>query len=230
MILVVSMASVEDYDEKCAHTQVKRTFEKLTDAPALLQHYSQITPALVDSLPLKAIFISGSGCPWPNVDCRKLDGLHDVVMDTTLPIHGACAGHQLLGFFFNADDFRQVDRLEDEYMRPLGPGEAVSMVDRPWGMFLEQGVFEVEIVQQDLIFEGFEGKLAVTQSHSCEVKTLPPDFIHLARNDNCEIQAMRHRNRPIYGTQFHPERWHDELYPDGKRFMQNFLRIAGLID
>jgi len=112
VILVVSMASVEEYDERCAHTQVKRTFEKLTDAPALLQHYSQITPALVDSLPLKAIFLSGRGCPWPNAKCRKLDGLYDVVMNTELPIHGACGGHQLLGFFFNADDFRQVDRLE----------------------------------------------------------------------------------------------------------------------
>ncbi len=229
MILLVSMAKPEDYDRSCAHTELKRKFEKLTGSPALLQHYSEITPKLVDSLPIRTIFISGSGCPWPEVDPRKLDGLYDVMKNTEIPTHGACAGHQLLGFFFNADDWRQVERLEDEYVRPLGPGEAVSVSDTAPGMFLEQGIFEIQILAHDPIFDGLDTKLVVRESHLCEVKTLPPGFIHLARNGNCEIQAMRHGERPIYGTQFHPEAWTDK-FEDGKRFMQNFFRIAGLID
>jgi GMP synthase-like glutamine amidotransferase len=230
VILLVSMARPQDYDEKCAHTELKRKFEKLTGTPALLQHYSEVTPQLVDSLPLKAIFISGSGARWrTEVDPRKLDGLYDVVIDTEIPIHGACAGHQLLGFFFNAEDWQRVDGLDDEHMRPLGPDEAVSVSDVHPGMFVEQGMFEIEITQQDPVFEGFTGSLVVRESHACEVKTLPPNFIHLARNHNCELQAMRHRDRLIYGTQFHPEAW-TENHPDGKRFMQNFFRIAGLID
>jgi GMP synthase-like glutamine amidotransferase len=229
MILIVSMSKPDEHDNTSTRGDLKRKFEKLTGTPALVQHYSDITPALVDSLSLDAIFITGSGCRWPEVDPRKLDGLYDVMLRTEIPTHGACAGHQLLGFFFNAEDFHKVERLEDEYVRKLGPGEAVSVSDKHPGQFAEQGIFEMEILAQDPIFEGFDGSLLVSESHFCEVKTLPPDFIHLARNENTEIQAMKHRDRPIYGTQFHPEAW-TEKFTDGKRFMENFFRIAGLIN
>ncbi len=229
MILIVSMSKPEEHDNTSTRGDLKRKFEKLTGAPALVQHYSEITPKLVDSLPIRAIFISGSGCPWPEVDCRKLDGLYDVMKNTEIPTHGACAGHQLLGFLFNAEDFHTVTRLEDEYMRRLGPGEPVSVSDKHPGWYCQSGMYEIEILRQDPVFAGFGDTLTVSESHFCEVKTLPPDFIHLARDDNCEIQAMKHKDRPIYGTQFHPEAW-TETYPDGKQFMQNFFRIAGLID
>ncbi|MFP3905184.1 MAG: glutamine amidotransferase-related protein [Armatimonadota bacterium] len=228
MILIVSMAKPDDYDEKAAHTDIKRKFEKLTDTPALVQHYSEITPQRVADLPVGAIFISGSGCPWPDVEPRKLDGLYELVMNTDIPIHGACAGHQLLGFFFNLD-FPEVDSLEDEFVRKLGPGEPVSVSDRYPGYFKEDGMYEIEILHDDPIFDGFDDSLVVKESHFCEVKTLPDGFIHLAHSENTEIQAMRHTDRVIYGTQFHPEAWSEE-FDDGKRFMQNFFRIAAIID
>ena len=228
MILIVSMSRPEEHDKASTRGELKRKFEKLTGVPALVQHYSQVTPALVDSLPLDAIFITGSGCPWPEVDPRELDGFYDVMMATDIPTHGACAGHQLLGFFFNADDFHAVEKLDDEFVRRLHPGEPVSVSDKYPGQFVEQGIFEMEILVEDPIFEGFDGSLLVPESHFCEVKTLPPDFIHLARNENTEIQAMKHRDRLIYGTQFHAETW-TEKFDDGKRFMQNFFRIAGLV-
>ena len=90
-------------------------------------------------------------------------------------------------------------------------------------------MYEIEILHDDPIFEGFDESLVVKESHFCEVKKLPEGFVHLARNENSTIQAIRHTERPIYGTQFHPEQWTEE-FQDGKRFMQNFFRIAGIID
>lgn len=228
MILIISMARPEDYDNAAAAGELKRKFEKISGTPALVLHYSEITPELVNSLPINAIFITGSGCPWPEVDPRKLDGLYDLMMQTEIPTHGACAGHQLLGFFFNATDWRTVERLDDEFTRELRPDEAIAYDDKYPGRFLENGIFRIEIVADDPIFDGFDGSLLVRESHYCEVKTLPPGFTLLARNVNCEIQAMRHNERPIYGTQFHPEAW-TEKFQDGKRFMENFFRIAGLV-
>ncbi len=228
MVLIISMARPEEYDNAAAAGELKRKFEKITGTPALVLHYSEVTPELVDSLPVEAIFITGSGCPWPEVDPRKLDGLYDLMMQTQIPTHGACAGHQLLGFFFNATDWSKVERLEDEFTRDLRADEAVAYDDKYPGKFLENGIFKIEIVADDPIFEGFDGSLLVRESHYCEVKTLPPGFTLLASNGNCQIQAMRHNERPIYGTQFHPEAW-TEKFSDGKRFMENFFRIAGLV-
>ena len=229
MILIVSMSKPEEHDKAASRGELKRKFEKLTGVPALVQHYSEITPALVDSLPLEAIFITGSGCLWPDVDPRKLDGFYDVMMATEIPTHGSCAGHQLLGFFFNAEDFRTVEKLEDEHVRKLRPGEAVSQNDKHPGWYCQSGIYEVEVIGEDAIFAGFGDTIIVDEGHFCEVKTLPPDFIHLARDEHCEIQCMKHKDRPIYGAQFHAEAW-TEKFDDGKRFMENFFRIAGLID
>ncbi len=229
MILMVSMERIgETYKTSSGHHALKCKFEDLTGYPVLVQHYSQVTSELVDSLPVEAIFITGTSVPWSEVDLKELYGLYDVVKSTEIPIHGACGGHQLLGIFFN-NELRSVDKLENDWMRRLRPGEPDSMPDYHPGWFSESGVWQVQIIADDPIFDGFEGSLMVREAHCGEIKTLPPDFVHLARNDNCEIQAMRHKDRPIYGTQFHPEAWTEE-YEDGKKFMQNFFRIAGLID
>lgn len=59
------------------------------------------------------------------------------------------------------------------------------------------------------------------------MKAVPPGFEVIASNENCRVQAMRHRTRPIWGTQFHWERYSDE-HPHGRTIMLNFLRVAGL--
>ncbi len=67
----------------------------------------------------------------------------------------------------------------------------------------------------------------VLEWHYCEVKKLPPEFVLLASNENCRIQAMRHASRPLYGVQFHPESY-VETYPHGRTILRNFFRLAGL--
>jgi anthranilate/para-aminobenzoate synthase component II len=39
---------------------------------------------------------------------------------------------------------------------------------------------------------------------------------------------MKHRERPLWSTQFHPEAWQEE-YPHGKEILANFFRLAGII-
>ena len=50
---------------------------------------------------------------------------------------------------------------------------------------------------------------------------MPPDFVVSAWvADDQTIMGVRHKNRPIYGVQFHPE---SVLTPVGHRVLQNFL-------
>ncbi|TMA06451.1 MAG: GMP synthase, partial [Methanobacteriota archaeon] len=56
-----------------------------------------------------------------------------------------------------------------------------------------------------------------------EVTQLPRDFVGLASSENCNIQAMRHRDRPLFGLQFHPEVEHTQF---GADIFRNFLRLC----
>ena len=64
---------------------------------------------------------------------------------------------------------------------------------------------------------------SVWESHNDEVTQLPKDFVALASSENCDIQAMRHRDRPLFGLQFHPEVEHTQF---GADIFRNFLRLC----
>jgi GMP synthase (glutamine-hydrolysing) len=57
-------------------------------------------------------------------------------------------------------------------------------------------------------------------SHGDQIHELPADFIPLATTPTCPFAAARHRTRPFYGVQFHPEVTHT---PRGEKLFENFL-------
>jgi GMP synthase (glutamine-hydrolysing) len=60
-------------------------------------------------------------------------------------------------------------------------------------------------------------------SHNDEVTRIPDNFELLASSESCEIQAMKHIEKPFYGLQFHPEVEHTEY---GRRIFENFVKIC----
>jgi GMP synthase (glutamine-hydrolysing) len=74
------------------------------------------------------------------------------------------------------------------------------------------------------LFDGVPEKSIVWESHNDEVAKLPRVFEILAESNSCQIQAMKHRNKPIYGLQFHPEVEHTEF---GEKIFNNFVKICG---
>ena len=110
-------------------------------------------------------------------------------------------------------------------IRELGPDEEDPRPDYGPGLFKELGVQDIEVLTRDPLFDDLAGPIRMVQDHYWAVKELPDEFIWLARTDACRIQAFRHREHPIYGTQFHPERY-DEDHPEGRRVLENFFAIA----
>ena len=45
-----------------------------------------------------------------------------------------------------------------------------------------------------------------------------------ARTADGEIMAVKHREYPVYGVQFHPE---SIMTPEGKQMLRNFIELAG---
>ena len=66
-------------------------------------------------------------------------------------------------------------------------------------------------------------KSIVWESHNDEVTVLPKDFEILGKSENCEIQAMQHKEKQLYGLQFHPEVEHTEY---GELIFKNFVKIC----
>ncbi|HWN82313.1 MAG TPA: glutamine-hydrolyzing GMP synthase, partial [Candidatus Udaeobacter sp.] len=89
----------------------------------------------------------------------------------------------------------------------------------------EFGLSQLEVGQPGEILAGL-GRFPAWMSHGDSVKELPADFELLGQSGDCAFAAARHRQRPIYLLQFHPEVAHTR---DGGRVLSNFLQqICGL--
>ena len=120
-----------------------------------------------------------------------------------VPVLGVCLGHQAIGEAFGA----RVVRAERLMHGKTCPVEH----------------------QEDELFDGIPSPFTAMRYHSLIVEWagLPHDLIVTAwsgdRGKGGEIMAMKHRQFPLYGVQFHPESIGTE---HGKRLLENFLRVA----
>jgi GMP synthase (glutamine-hydrolysing) len=72
----------------------------------------------------------------------------------------------------------------------------------------------------DILFADVPRVTEVWMSHGDQVDTVSDDFAPLAHTDTCPHAAVKHRDRPLFGLQFHPEVTHT---PAGKTILANFL-------
>ena len=77
------------------------------------------------------------------------------------------------------------------------------------------------------IFRNVPSPLEVMRYHSLVVQTdsLPAELeiVARAKDDATEIHAIKHRQHPVWGVQFHPE---SILTESGKEILKNFLTIG----
>lgn len=229
MIIWVRVETLAKYDAGDGDFRLKRRFEELSGEPCCVLHLSQATPDIIAPLRPRAMLFSGCGTWFRDFSVEEFYPFEDTLNALPdIPALAFCGSHQLLGFMFN-DGFRHLSRVEDEPMRRLRPGEPDRSNPNPDGVgfFAEDGFYPIQVVKPDPLFHGLPDPFIVRESHYCEIKRLPPDFDLLATNDNCRVQAMKHRTRSLYGTQFHPEAYVD-AYPHGRMILQNFFRLAGI--
>ena len=84
----------------------------------------------------------------------------------------------------------------------------------------EYGIAEVKIDKPVGVLKGLRKKEKVWMSHGDTVSALPPEYEVLAHTESCPVAAFRHKEKPIYGLQWHPEVVHTE---NGMRMLHNFI-------
>ena len=114
-----------------------------------------------------------------------------------IPILGVCLGHQAICEAFGATV---------SYAKTLMHGK--------------QSILAIN--NHIPIFRGLPGEIDGARYHSLAAleNTIPEELIIIARSDDGEIMAVKHRDYDVYGLQFHPE---SILTPGGKTILENFL-------
>lgn len=114
----------------------------------------------------------------------------------TVPVLGVCLGHQAIGAVFGGTVARAAQLMHGK----------TSKVHH----------------HRDGIFRGLPSPFDATRYHSLIVRRegLPRDLEITAETDDGIVMALRHREYPIYGVQFHPE---SILTSGGKTLLANFL-------
>ena len=70
------------------------------------------------------------------------------------------------------------------------------------------------------VFSGLPEVIEAGRYHSLAAVRVPDELLVTATTDDGEVMAVRHRELPIEGVQFHPE---SVLTPDGPKLAENFL-------
>ena len=115
-----------------------------------------------------------------------------------IPILGVCLGHQAICAAFGATV---------TYAKQLMHGkQSVAKLDT-----------------ESPLFRGCPKEAPVARYHSlaADPATMPAELLVTAVTEDGEIMAVKHRDYPVYGVQFHPE---SILTPDGRQMLRNFIK------
>lgn len=121
-------------------------------------------------------------------------------LDFDVPTLGICYGLQSLAHSISPNSVEKADKREF--------GRAKLLIDD----------------DSDLL-SNVESESVVWMSHGDHIKELPSPYKVIAHTENAPVAAVKHRDEPIFGVQFHPEVVHTD---QGKDILENFVKqISG---
>jgi len=120
-----------------------------------------------------------------------------LIEDLEIPILGVCLGHQGIGEAF---------------------GASVDYAPEPM-----HGRASLITHHGDVLFTNIPTPFEAVRYHSLLLTNLPPELEVIAETDDGLVMGLRHRERPIWGVQFHPE---SIGTPSGSQLLSNFIRYV----
>ncbi|MFA6214369.1 MAG: gamma-glutamyl-gamma-aminobutyrate hydrolase family protein, partial [Candidatus Micrarchaeia archaeon] len=141
------------------------------------------------------IIISGGPTLLSKVDLKEFLAPFQFLKDASVPVLGVCLGHQIIGLLHGSK---------------ISHGDEVKKME------------SVSFLKGDPLFSGVETGSLFQEAHF-EYITLPRGFELLAKSKSCANEAMKHRQKKLYGVQFHPEASGEK----GKAILENFVKMCG---
>jgi GMP synthase (glutamine-hydrolysing) len=173
----------------------------ITRALTELDVKSELVPMSITKKDLEEMkadgLVMGGGPQRIGFESEKLGNLSNMIKEAKIPMLGLCVTHQLIASVFGGK-----------------AGQA---------KYPEYGPVKVYVDDEDEILKNFNKSFLAWETHNDEVTLLPENFEILAHSEKCKIQVMRHKNKPIFGVQFHPEVIQTEK---GSLIFKNFIDIC----
>ena len=159
----------------------------------------EITIEEIEKLDPQALVVSPGPC-YPKDAGISVEAIRH--FSGKLPIFGVCLGHQSIAEAFGGHIIHAAEQMH---------GKQTS----------------IDIDNDQPIFKGLKNKVDAARYHSLivEKETLPDCLEVIGTDDRGQIMALKHREHPTYGVQFHPE---SILTEYGSAIIANFLRISGI--
>lgn len=174
---------------------IKTMLNQLTNDEIAVYRNDKITLDEIKRLSPNAIILSpGPKHPKDSGICLEIFKAR-----LNVPVLGICLGHQALGLCFGA----KIQRLKEV-------AHATSS--------------QISLIVQSELFREFPKDFSVMRYHSLEVVDLPRELEALAYTKDKVLMAMRHKDLPYFGVQFHPESYFSEY---GLKIFENFLKFKG---
>jgi len=164
------------------------------------QVYSEVVPhditvqeleTLKKQFNIKGLILSGGPLSVYEENAPKFN---PEILDLNMPVIGLCYGHQLIAHFSGG---KVKTAKKREY------GITYAIVDKPLG-----------------VLKDLDKKEKVWMSHGDTVYTVSDNYEVLAHTENSPVAAFKHKEKQIYGLQWHPEVIHT---PNGMKMLRNFI-------
>lgn len=184
--------------------------------PCLVRNFAAVSLQLIERIAPSALVIGGNRTDWSAYDHADLSGILATIRAAPVPILGICAGHQLIG------------RAHGAAWGPLGPLQPGEIDPDPAfapGQRKECGFLPVEIDPRSPLFCGLPPRPTFFQFHYWQLDEVPAEFVRRAHSPWSTIQAIERGDRPVFGVQFHPERY-EPAHSVGASLLQNFFALA----
>lgn len=161
--------------------------------------------ANLDLSTISSVFLSGSA----DLDLTDPVVLRDIatdllcLMELNVPIFGICFGFELIATMFGTGLEAVPGPLPSEWVPvSLKPGQAM--------------------------FRGLPSQVAMPEFNHLRASGIPRGFEVVAWSKRSDVEAIAHRSKPIFATQFHPEAEDAQgrQSADGLRILSNFLGLC----
>ncbi|HEY3318363.1 MAG TPA: anthranilate phosphoribosyltransferase [Coriobacteriia bacterium] len=169
-------------------------------AEVRVERNDEVSPGQVLAMEPKGVVVSpGPGVPS---EAGASEAIIAAAAEAGIPVLGVCLGHQAVAEVF---------------------GGKVVLAPAP-----VHGKTADVLHEGTGVLKGMPKPFTATRYHSLvvEAESVPACLEVTARTDDGLVMALQHREKPVFGVQFHPE---SVLTPEGVVILENFLKLAGEI-
>ena len=148
---------------------------------------------------IKGIILSGGkGSPYEPLN---LTTNYVAMLNFNVPTLGFCLGHEIIAVAYRG----RIKRLPERHNK-----KELVTITKP----------------EDPIFKGIDKKdISLTKRHYFHVSEIPVSFESIAESCTTPNEIIRHKEKPIYGFQAHPEASGE----NGLTMIRNFLEMCEIV-